>query len=131
MRGPQTKTKSSSSRLVRVSGGSAADRAELTQILESEGYNVSQHSIDQYGNTPSDTTGSPETLSAEIESGLSPREQEVLEFASRGFPDKAIAIELGISMRTVRYHIDRAMRKLGAHNRTEAVTRSGLGSRFM
>ena len=131
MRAPQPKTKSFSSRLVRVSGGSAADRAELTQILEGEGYRVSQHPVGEYGTASGETGGQPETLSAEIESGLSPREQEVLEFASRGFPDKAIAGELGISMRTVRYHLDRAMRKLGAHNRTEAVTRSGLGSRFM
>ena len=36
---------------------------------------------------------------------LSHRQAEVLERVASGLHDKAIAIELGISVRTVRYHI--------------------------
>ncbi|MGI8483166.1 MAG: helix-turn-helix domain-containing protein [Thermomicrobiales bacterium] len=53
---------------------------------------------------------------------LSPREREVLALVASGFPNKAIARELGISDHTVKFHVSSLLTKLGAASRTEAVT---------
>jgi DNA-binding NarL/FixJ family response regulator len=53
---------------------------------------------------------------------LTPRESEVLELLAQGKPNKEIAAELVISERTVKFHISSILAKLGATNRTEAVT---------
>jgi DNA-binding NarL/FixJ family response regulator len=55
---------------------------------------------------------------------LSPREGEVLQLLSQGFPNKQIAMELGISEHTVKFHISAIYAKLGVTNRTEAVRRA-------
>jgi DNA-binding NarL/FixJ family response regulator len=52
---------------------------------------------------------------------LSPRELEVLRTLARGLTNKAIAQELFISERTVKFHVSAILSKLGASNRTEAV----------
>jgi len=54
---------------------------------------------------------------------LSTREREVADLAARGLHDKEIARELGISVTTVRTHIDHAFRKLGVTNRMLLVQR--------
>lgn len=55
---------------------------------------------------------------------LTPREIEVLQLVAEGLPNKQIAVHLGISEHTVKFHVDAILGKLGAHNRTEAVTRA-------
>lgn len=55
---------------------------------------------------------------------LTPREQLVLEHVARGLGNKQIAARLGISERTVKFHVSAVFTKLGATNRTEAVTRA-------
>jgi DNA-binding NarL/FixJ family response regulator len=55
---------------------------------------------------------------------LTPREQSVLEHLARGLGNKQIAAQLGISERTVKFHVSSVFTKLGAANRTEAVTRA-------
>lgn len=59
--------------------------------------------------------------SAEGES-LTAREQEVLRLVAEGYPNKAIARELGISEHTAKFHVGSLLGKLGAGSRTEAVT---------
>jgi DNA-binding NarL/FixJ family response regulator len=53
---------------------------------------------------------------------LSPREREVLRRMATGASNAAIARGLGISENTVRNHVHAVLAKLGAANRTDAVT---------
>lgn len=55
---------------------------------------------------------------------LTPREREVLQLLAEGLPNKQIASQLGISEHTVKSHVTTIFSKLGAHSRTEAVTRA-------
>lgn len=55
---------------------------------------------------------------------LTPREIEVLQLVAEGLPNKQIALRLRISEHTVNFHVDAILGKLGAHSRTEAVTRA-------
>ena len=60
---------------------------------------------------------------------LTPREMEVLHLVAEGLPNKSIALRLGISDHTVKFHVNSIFGKLGAQSRTEAViqaTRLGL-----
>ncbi|MGX7952103.1 response regulator transcription factor [Tsuneonella sp. HG249] len=52
---------------------------------------------------------------------LTPREREVLEGLARGFPNKTIAYDLGISARTVEVHRANVMTKLGVPSLSEAL----------
>jgi DNA-binding NarL/FixJ family response regulator len=52
---------------------------------------------------------------------LTPRETEVLRAVAAGQTNKAIALKLGISDHTVKFHLSSAMNKLGAASRAEAV----------
>lgn len=53
---------------------------------------------------------------------LTEREMEVLQLIAQGKPNKEIAAALTISERTVKFHVSSILSKLGATNRTEAVT---------
>jgi DNA-binding NarL/FixJ family response regulator len=55
---------------------------------------------------------------------LTAREMEVLSLAARGFTNKAIAVQLKISDRTVQGHLAHIFAKLQASSRTEAVMRA-------
>lgn len=52
---------------------------------------------------------------------LTPREAEVLRQVAAGLTNKAIALKLGLSEHTVKFHLGSAMSKLGAASRAEAV----------
>ena len=66
-------------------------------------------------------TGEPSSGTVEK---LSAREIEVLRLAGRGYTNKAIGAQLGISDRTVQGHLTNNYGKLGVASRTEAVTRA-------
>jgi NarL family two-component system response regulator LiaR len=53
---------------------------------------------------------------------LTPRELEVLTLVGQGQSNDQIALRLGIAPRTVKVHVQNILGKLGAANRTEAVT---------
>jgi DNA-binding NarL/FixJ family response regulator len=55
---------------------------------------------------------------------LTSREMEVLELVAKGFTNKAIGMQLGISDRTVQGHLAHIFNKLQAGSRTEAVMRA-------
>jgi DNA-binding NarL/FixJ family response regulator len=54
---------------------------------------------------------------------LTDREHDVLRLAAKGFTNKAIGVQLGISDRTVQGHLAHIFAKLQAASRTEAVMR--------
>jgi DNA-binding NarL/FixJ family response regulator len=61
-----------------------------------------------------------------LDEPLTQRELEVLRELALGLPNKTIALRLGISEHTVKYHVGEILGKLDAASRTEAVM---LGAR--
>jgi len=58
---------------------------------------------------------------------LNDREVETLTWAARGKTSSEIAQILGLSKRTVDFHIDNAREKLGAATRVEAAIKAATG----
>lgn len=56
-------------------------------------------------------------------SSLTPREREIIEALAQGCPYKEIADRCGISLSTVRTHLQHVYEKLQVNNRTEAVVK--------
>jgi two-component system nitrate/nitrite response regulator NarL len=61
---------------------------------------------------------------AEARALLTPRETQILDAIADGLTNKAIARRLGISLHTVKFHVESVFRKLGAGTRAEAVARA-------
>lgn len=61
---------------------------------------------------------------SEAAPSLTPRERSVLAHLGRGLGNKQIAAALGITERTVKFHMSAVFAKLGASNRTEALARA-------
>ena len=59
--------------------------------------------------------------------GLNDREVEALTWAARGKTSAEIATIVGLTKRTVDFHIDNARAKLGVATRTEAVLKAATG----
>lgn len=70
-----------------------------------------------------------ESHAAQVEEGeirerlasLTPRESEVMEMVVKGCANKVIAMDLGVSQRTVELHRARVMRKMGVRSLAELV----------
>lgn len=68
--------------------------------------------------------GFEELADATMQGVLTPRELDVINAIGAGLSNKAIARELGISLHTVKFHIESLLRKLGARTRAEAVAKA-------
>lgn len=86
------------------SGGSLLEPEVASKLL--------QHISGQHDKSPNETLPEP----------LTEREQEVLSHLALGKKNKDIATELFITERTVKFYVSAILGKLGASNRTEAVT---------
>jgi two-component system, NarL family, nitrate/nitrite response regulator NarL len=58
---------------------------------------------------------------------LTPREAEILTLVGQGMSNKAVARELGISIHTVKFHLEALFTKLDATSRAEAVAKGLRG----
>lgn len=92
------------------SGALVVHQAYAAQLLQS---------LEQTRGTERDRALDPEN---ELVEPLSARELDVLRAMTRGLANKQIAAELFITEHTVKFHIRAILGKLGAANRTEAVT---------
>jgi two-component system, NarL family, response regulator YdfI len=64
----------------------------------------------------------PARIAADPAQPLTAREIEVLGMLAEGLGNKTIAVRLGISTHTAKFHVASILAKLGAGSRTEAVT---------
>ena len=69
----------------------------------------------------------PVKASIDEESGLSQREQELLQYLMKGYSYKMIADEMQIALETVRSHIKKIYRKLQVNSATEAIYKVSRG----
>ena len=74
----------------------------------------------------------PETELDDALAGLTHRQQQVIRLLTRGYSNKLIARELGISPSTVKVHVHAAFRALGVHSRMAATAalRQARGDAF-
>ncbi len=111
--------------------GSAADRARLRALLAPGAFEV----VGEVGSLAAARAASPDAQglllsptptddTVSLTESLTPREREVLDLLVEGLSNKAIAIRLGISDQTVKFHVAAVCGKLGAVNRTDAVRRA-------
>jgi DNA-binding CsgD family transcriptional regulator len=71
-----------------------------------------------------ENTGFESTRESDVRALLTPRELEVLAAIADGDTNKVIARRLGISLHTVKFHVESLFRKLGARTRTEALAKA-------
>jgi DNA-binding CsgD family transcriptional regulator len=103
----------------------AALAAELRGVLAQAGLEVVE-AADEADVLMQDANAAGFSPLAEGDLGtlLTPREMEVLGAIGEGLTNKAIARRLGISLHTVKFHVESLFRKLGARTRTEALARA-------
>lgn len=95
-----------------------ADRADLVDIIRRvvEGEQVVCVGASEDSNT---------LLRRKLrESGLTPREYDILRHVAMGETNPQIAVALGLTRNTVKTYLQRTLEKLGAHNRIEALSRA-------
>jgi len=76
---------------------------------------IAEHVLQQFQELTSRSEAEP------FISPLTPREIEILQYIAKGYLNKQIAAELGISEQTIKNHVTSILRKLNANARTEAV----------
>ncbi|TMH27742.1 MAG: helix-turn-helix transcriptional regulator [Betaproteobacteria bacterium] len=107
---------------VAISVQDPALAAELRVLLQQAGHEV----VDAA--EPADVTMQDASAgfaaASEPDALLTPREMEVLGAIGEGHTNKAIARKLGISLHTVKFHVESLFRKLGARTRTEALAKA-------
>jgi NarL family two-component system response regulator LiaR len=94
---------------VAMRGGSLLQPVIASKLLRHVGQQPSEDGASRLYQTP-------------LVEELTERELEVLRLLAQGMPNKVIAAHLVISERTAKFHVSSIMSKLGATNRTEAVS---------
>jgi DNA-binding CsgD family transcriptional regulator len=61
------------------------------------------------------------SAAAGADAGLTTRERRVLRMVASGLTNAEIALDLGISVNTVKFHVRGAYRAIGARHRPDAV----------
>lgn len=85
---------------------------------------AAEHDAKAYGMDASHTPlRQDHSLADQLPRPLSPRELDVLALMAEGLPNKVVAHRLGISLHTVRNHVQRILEKLGAHSKLEAIAK--------
>ncbi len=83
-----------------------------------------------HGQQSSNANGHVQNIEEQLRPrGVSSREGQILKSLLHGLPNKMIARELGISEATVKVHVKALLRKVNAHNRTQAAV-WGLANGF-
>ena len=115
---------------------SFSDRARIVDALDAGaiGYLLKDADPDELirgiqaaaaGQSPLDPRAAREILAARQSpagaDALSPREGEILRLVADGHANKAIALRLGISEKTVKNHLSAVFQKLGVTDRTQAA----------
>jgi DNA-binding NarL/FixJ family response regulator len=67
-----------------------------------------------------DDSGAEQEIDGMIEN-LTGREMDIMQLLGQGYQNKQIALSLGISENTVKFHVSSIFSKLGVSNRTEAL----------
>ena len=98
----------------------AALAAELRELVLDAGHDVVEAGADIVMQAPA----AEFAAAREADELLTPRELEVLGAIGEGLTNKAIARRLGISLHTVKFHVESLFRKLGARTRTEALAKA-------
>lgn len=92
-------------------------RAMVTELLDAPVTIGDERAPSLFGDLAAPIAGA--TSVGEV---LSPREVQIAELLAQGRTNRQIADELVISIETVKTHVGRVLRKLGAGNRVEAAT---------
>lgn len=109
---------------------------ETFQMAETMMVALANADIEIEGSDPDDDAAiqhaiqEPTPLSAVVDELLTAREKDVLTMLVRGYSNAVIATRLGLKVGTVKGHVQRILRKLGAANRAEAISRylgAGVG----
>jgi DNA-binding NarL/FixJ family response regulator len=96
----------------------SAEAAEIDAALRAVAHGLT------VGSPAARAPGFKAVQEAEARPLLTPREAQILDAIADGLTNKAIARRLGISLHTVKFHVESVFRKLGASTRTEAVAKA-------
>jgi two-component system, NarL family, response regulator LiaR len=105
---------------VTIKGGSLLQPIVASKLLRHMGQQSLPGSPVQP--SPPSSNAAPNAHGLPPQESLTERELEVLNLLAQGMPNKEIAAHLVISERTAKFHVSSIMGKLGATNRTEAVS---------
>jgi len=102
-----------------VTQGRAYDRALPPDNFHARAAVAAMSALaEQALNETKDLAGEVESVQPQV---LSARELEVLRLVSQGLTNKEIAYRLGLSARTIQYHLNTIFNKTGTGARSEAV----------
>ncbi|WP_408005430.1 helix-turn-helix domain-containing protein [Pseudomonas huanghezhanensis] len=71
-----------------------------------------------------------ERVTTQVMNALTRREVEVLRWCAAGKTAVETGMILGLTCRTVNFHVSSAVRKMGVKNRTSAAVQAALGGVF-